>query len=290
MCVQISLFLFCIYLLFVAGVAILLLRSFCFTLLVYLLCSLLFILKQVISPDEDDGVNISVNPFKTGGPQAGGMSAEDMMIDGPKIPIEELISLVRHSKLATIKEALDYLPNKKFDKTLVQVRFKCSVLWSYLFLHYSHFDVTRLVGVLSSNLFINETCFQITFFSFFHLQQVPFVPDFGTVYINGYDRLPFHMNKIDEYGNTMLGLACQNGNMKLCKFLLSKGANPNHQNKNGQTPAHFAIAYKFFDLSTYIFENGGDDTLENRYGLSPYDGLSNEGADDFDNQFPMIEG
>ncbi len=124
----------------------------------------------------------------------------------------------------------------------------------------------------------------------FHLQQVAFVPDFGTVYINGYDRLPFHMNKIDEYGNTMLGLACQNGNMKLCKFLLSKGANPNHQNKNGQTPAHFAIAYKFFDLSTYIFENGGDDTLENRYGLSPYDGLSNEGAEDFDNQFPMIEG
>eukprot|EP01032_Pedospumella_encystans_P014447 gene14447-16588_t len=94
--------------------------------------------QPVISPDEDDGVNISVNPFKTGGPQAGGVSAEDMMIDGPKIPIEELISLVRHSKLATIKEALDYLPNKKFDKTLV---------------------------------------------------QVPFVPDFGTVYINGYDRL-----------------------------------------------------------------------------------------------------
>jgi ankyrin repeat protein len=117
--------------------------------------------------------------------------------------------------------------------------------------------------------------------------QVPFVPDFGTVYINGYDRLPFHMNKIDEFANTMLGLACQNGNMKLCKFLISKGANPNHQNKNGQTPAHFAIAYKFFDLSTYLFENGGDDTLENRFGLSPYDGLSNEGADGSD--YPMIE-
>lgn len=78
--------------------------------------------KQVISPDEDDGVNISVNPFKTSPQGAGGVSAEDMMIDGPKIPIEELISLMRHSKLATIKEALDYLPNKKFDKSLVQVR------------------------------------------------------------------------------------------------------------------------------------------------------------------------
>lgn len=194
---------------------------------------------QTIAPDLDDGVNIASNPFKSGGPGgggAGGMSDEDLMIDGPKIPIEELISLVRHSKLATIKEALDYMPNKKFDKSLV---------------------------------------------------QVPFVPDFGTVYINGYDRLPFHMNKIDEFGNTMLSLACQNGNMKLCKFLISKGANPNHQNKNGQTPAHFAIAYKFFDLSTFLFENGGDDTIENRFGLSAYDGLSNEGADE--NAYPMIE-
>jgi ankyrin repeat protein len=121
----------------------------------------------------------------------------------------------------------------------------------------------------------------------FHLSQVGYVPDFGTVYISGYDRLPFHVNKTDEYGNTMLSLACQNGNMKLCKYLIGKGANPNHQNKNGQTPAHFAIAYKFFDLSTYLFENGGDDTIENRFGLSPYDGLSAEGEGGGD--FPMLE-
>ena len=82
-----------------------------------------FHVSQFISPDEDDGVNISANPFKNGGPGGPGSSVEDMMIDGPKIPIEELISLVRHSKLATIKDALDYMPNKKFDKSLVQVRY-----------------------------------------------------------------------------------------------------------------------------------------------------------------------
>jgi ankyrin repeat protein len=91
--------------------------------------------------------------------------------------------------------------------------------------------------------------------------------------VTGYDRLPFHMNKTDEFGNTMLTVACQSGNLKLCKYLLSKGSNPNHQNKNGQTPGHFAIAYKFFDVSTYLFENGGDDTRENRFGLTAYDGL-----------------
>ncbi len=46
---------------------------------------------------------------------------ENKNLDGPKISINELFSLVRHSKFSFIKEALDYLPNKKFDKTLVQV-------------------------------------------------------------------------------------------------------------------------------------------------------------------------
>ena len=54
----------------------------------------------------------------------------------------------------------------------------------------------------------------------------------------------------------------------------------NHQNLAGQTPAHFAIAFKFFDLSTWMFENGADDTIHNKYGLSPYDGLLAEGGDE----------
>ncbi len=72
----------------------------------------------------------------------------------------------------------------------------------------------------------------------------------------------------------MLSLACQNGNIKIAKYLVAKGANTNHQNNNGQTPAHFAISYKFFELSQWLFENGAIDTLENKYGLTPYDGLS----------------
>ena len=114
-------------------------------------------------------------------------------MDGPSVTIAELVSYVRHSKFLLIKEALDYLPNKPFDKTLV---------------------------------------------------QVAYVNDFGTVYVDGYERLPFHVNKSDEFGNTMLSLACQNGNIKVAKYLVSKGANPSHQNKQGQSPAHFAIAYK----------------------------------------------
>ncbi|RYG66547.1 ankyrin repeat domain-containing protein, partial [archaeon] len=70
-------------------------------------------------------------------------------------------------------------------------------------------------------------------------------------------------------------------NAKIAKYLVSKGANANHQNKQGQTAAHFCIAYQFFDLSTWLFENGADDTVENKFGLTPYDGLSAaEGGDE----------
>ena len=84
------------------------------------------------------------------------------------------------------------------------------------------------------------------------------------------------MNKTDDFGNTMLSLACQNGNVKIAKYLIAKGGNPNHQNKQGQTGGHFAVSYKFFDLSQWLFENGADDTIENKFGLTPYDGLEPE--------------
>jgi ankyrin repeat protein len=147
------------------------------------------------------------------------------MIDGPKLSLEELFSLVRHSKFNLLKEALDYLPNRDFDNSLV---------------------------------------------------RVGYIEDFGTAYTDGYERLPFHVNKADEFGNTMLTLACQNGNVKVTKYLMAKGCNPNHQNLQGQTPAHYCIAYQNYDLSTWLFENGAKDTLENKYGLTPYDGLSPE--------------
>jgi hypothetical protein len=141
---------------------------------------------------------------------------------GPKVTLPELLSLTRHSKFNYLKDALDYLPDKVFDKALV---------------------------------------------------QVPFIENQGTLYTDGYENLPFHINKADEHGNTMLCLAAQNGNKKITQYLVQKGANMNHQNKNGQTAGHFANAYSFFDLSQWLFANGADDQLTNSYGLSPYDGL-----------------
>ena len=49
-------------------------------------------------------------------------AADDASQSGPKITLAELLSLTRHSKLSYIQEALDYLPDKPFDKALVKVR------------------------------------------------------------------------------------------------------------------------------------------------------------------------
>ena len=62
-------------------------------------------------------------------------------------------------------------------------------------------------------------------------------------------------------------------------MLIQKGANPNHQNKGGQTAGHYANAYQFYDYLSWLYDpegGGADDTVENMYGLGPYDGLSVE--------------
>lgn len=55
------------------------------------------------------------------------------------------------------------------------------------------------------------------------------------------------------------------------------------QNKAGQSAGHYAVSYQFFEMSEWLFlqdGNGGgaDDTLENSFGLGPYDGLQPDGG------------
>ncbi|EQC39623.1 hypothetical protein SDRG_03054 [Saprolegnia diclina VS20] len=98
----------------------------------------------------------------------------------------------------------------------------------------------------------------------------------GTIYDDSLARLAFHVNLSDEHGNTLLMLAAQNNGLKVAQFLVSKGANPNHQNHQGQTAGHYAMAYNFFDLGAWLLDpdkGGGRDDLPNMHGLTAYDGL-----------------
>jgi len=112
--------------------------------------------------------------------------------------------------------------------------------------------------------------------------KVQYVEDFGTQYIDTYEREAFHINQTVEHGNTLLHIASQNGNLKIAKLLQRYGGNVDHQNNAGQTPGHFALAYTFYDFSSWLFDPDGgaaDDTLTNIYDLGPYDGLTGEDQD-----------
>jgi len=107
--------------------------------------------------------------------------------------------------------------------------------------------------------------------------RVQYVPDYGTQYEETVARLPFHINKANEHGNTLLHEACQQGHARIAKFLIKKGANPNHQNAQGQTGMHYAMVYGHSELGAWLVDPDGgaaDDGIMNRDGLTPYDGLA----------------
>ena len=56
--------------------------------------------------------------------------------------------------------------------------------------------------------------------------------------------------------------------------MTNRGASVNHQNGQGNTALHFALAFDSEGLlGEYLIERGADDTLENVEGLTPYDGV-----------------
>ena len=66
-------------------------------------------------------VSFAAQPGEGGAGAGASGGTETRNVDGPKVSLEELMSYVRNSKVNLLKEALDYLPTKKFDKSLVQV-------------------------------------------------------------------------------------------------------------------------------------------------------------------------
>ena len=72
-------------------------------------------------------------------------------------------------------------------------------------------------------------------------------------------------------GNTLLHVACQNGNKRAIKCCLRQGADLNAQNNHGNTPMHFLIMYGYYELSEYVKTKGADDSILNRDGLTCYE-------------------
>ena len=82
---------------------------------------------------------------------------------------------------------------------------------------------------------------------------------------NNYD-----INTCDSNGNTLLILACMNGDFNIVKLLLDNGANPNCANLIKNTPLHYAISHREYEIADLLIKNGANDDLENINGLTPW--------------------
>mmetsp|Transcript_11806 Transcript_11806/g.15423 ORF Transcript_11806/g.15423 Transcript_11806/m.15423 type:complete len:229 (+) Transcript_11806:169-855(+) len=82
------------------------------------------------------------------------------------------------------------------------------------------------------------------------------------------------INIRDQYGNTVLAVACQNGHKRSAKLALRRGADINARNYRGNTPLHFCFTYGYGDsLGQYLISKGADPTIRNNDGITCYEGI-----------------
>ena len=75
----------------------------------------------------------------------------------------------------------------------------------------------------------------------------------------------------DEEMNSNLHLAVKDNNEKLVKYFIDKNYSPNEQNILGDTPLHEAIRLKNRNIIQLLLKDGGNLTIQNKKGLSPFD-------------------
>ena len=90
------------------------------------------------------------------------------------------------------------------------------------------------------------------------------------------DRNIIDVNSKDENGNSLLHLCCQQGNKRMVKFMLRRGADIKTQNAAGNSVLHHCHLYSHFELAQYLLSKGADDSLVNADGCTCYEGLTQE--------------
>ena len=74
---------------------------------------------------------------------------------------------------------------------------------------------------------------------------------------------------LDGDARTPLIHAIFKGKEKIVSWLLAKGANINHQDRNGWSALHFAVQEKRFEMVEYLLQHGASVHLRNVYGNTP---------------------
>jgi len=82
-----------------------------------------------------------------------------------------------------------------------------------------------------------------------------------------------HVDVRDEYGNTPLIIAAQNGKKRLAKLFLRYRADINAVNAQGNSCLHYCFTYGYGDLGDYLISKGANASIKNKNGLTCYEGL-----------------
>jgi hypothetical protein len=94
------------------------------------------------------------------------------------------------------------------------------------------------------------------------------------------DRNIIDVDAKDGFGNSLLHLACQQGNKRMAKFLLRRGSSITTQNAAGNSVLHHCHAYSHMELAQYLLSKGADDSLINSEGCTCYEGLRADEVDE----------
>lgn len=84
------------------------------------------------------------------------------------------------------------------------------------------------------------------------------------------------VDTMDDAGNYPLHIASQNGHAHLVKLLLTRKANPNVQNVNGQTPLHMAVGYDLDDVIALLNGAGANGEMLNHAGFPAKYGIDGD--------------
>ncbi|CAG8791792.1 14176_t:CDS:2, partial [Racocetra persica] len=76
-------------------------------------------------------------------------------------------------------------------------------------------------------------------------------------------------NTCDEYGNTALHYASQNGYLEIIDILLENGAEVNSEEKNKLTPLHAAISNNHKEIAKKLLGKGANPKARDSSGNSP---------------------
>ena len=74
--------------------------------------------------------------------------------------------------------------------------------------------------------------------------------------------------QVDEKGNTLLTIACQNNKKRFVKLFLRHGADINAKNDLGNTALHYCSSYSYHELGEDLISKQADASLRNNSGLT----------------------